>query len=134
MQASCVLIEGTCSAEALVLVERLSFWGGLDPATGRIIDPHHPQNGLSITGCLLVLPGTRGSTSAPSALAESIRCNTGPKGIILAERDVTIVVAVTLTAELYDKSIPVVVIETDDYHQIRTGQILQIDPNGRVWL
>ena len=48
------LVEGEASGEALVLSEPLSFWGGLDPACGEIIDRHHPQVGERVSGKVLV--------------------------------------------------------------------------------
>jgi predicted aconitase with swiveling domain len=38
------------SGGALVLDEPLSLWGGVDPATGEIIDAHHPQRGVNVSG------------------------------------------------------------------------------------
>ena len=64
MKAEMVVFAGDCSAETLVLDEPLSFWGGLDPKTGLIIDEQHPQKGQSVAGRVLLMPGTRGSTSA----------------------------------------------------------------------
>ena len=42
------LAPGTASGEALVLDEPLSLWGGLDPASGEVIEPRHPQRGASL--------------------------------------------------------------------------------------
>ena len=41
----------------LALDEPLSFRGGVDPATGVIVDRHHPQADASVAGTVLVLPG-----------------------------------------------------------------------------
>ena len=49
---------------ALVLEAPLSLWGGLDPATGLIVDARHPQRGVSVTGTVLVMPAVRGSSSS----------------------------------------------------------------------
>ena len=38
------------SGQILRLDEPLSFWGGLDPSTGEIIDQAHPQAGASMAG------------------------------------------------------------------------------------
>ena len=43
------LAPGLATGEVLVLDEPLSFWGGLDPETGTLIDAHHPQAGVSLT-------------------------------------------------------------------------------------
>jgi hypothetical protein len=56
-----VLVEGTAgSGPALVLTAPISFWGGVDPKTGRIADVRHPQHGEVISGKVLFLPGTIG--------------------------------------------------------------------------
>ena len=48
---------------ALVLDEPLSLWGGMDPATGELIDARHPQRGARLTGRVVVMPSARGSSS-----------------------------------------------------------------------
>ena len=118
VKARLVIFDGECRAETLVLDEPLSFWGGLDPQTGRIIDERHPQQGATVTGRILMLPGTRGSTSSPGALCESLRLGTGPAGILLPAPNVTILTAVTLAAELYQCSIPVLVVEPDEWNKL----------------
>ena len=130
IQASLVLIDGECHAETLVLDEPLSFWGGLDPHTGRIIDERHPQQGATVTGRLLMLPGTRGSTSSPGVLCESLRLGTGPAGILLPAPNVTILTAVTLAAELYQCSIPVLVVEPDEWNKMRLYKEIQVILKG----
>jgi predicted aconitase with swiveling domain len=82
-----VLVAGTADGTSLVLAEPVSFWGGVDPHSGEIIDRHHPQSGAITTGRVLVLPHGRGSSSASYVLAECIRAGTGPSGIIMAKPD-----------------------------------------------
>ena len=72
-----VLVVGTASGQALVLDEPLSFWGGFDAETGRVIEERHPQAGASIAGRVLVMPSGRGSSSSSSVLAEALRRGTG---------------------------------------------------------
>ncbi|HLA92113.1 MAG TPA: DUF126 domain-containing protein, partial [Actinomycetota bacterium] len=72
------LVAGEATGEVLVLEEPLSFWGGIDPATGVVIDVHHPQRGANVAGTILVMPGGRGSSSSSSVLAEAIRAGTAP--------------------------------------------------------
>ncbi|HXF74203.1 MAG TPA: DUF126 domain-containing protein, partial [Actinomycetota bacterium] len=66
------LVPGRAAGVAVVLAEPLSFWGGLDPATGRVIDARHPQRGAALSGRILVMPAGRGSSSSPSVLAEAV--------------------------------------------------------------
>ena len=99
------------SGERLELTEPLSFWGGFDPQSGIITDPAHPQFGEKLTGRVLILQRTRGSTSSPGALLESLRLGTGPTGFVLQEPDSVVLVATHLAGTLYGIEIPVTIIE-----------------------
>ena len=81
------LVPGAASGPVLKLDEPLSFWGGLDSATGTIIDRLHPQRGASVAGCILMMRGGRGSSSGSATLAEALRLGNGPAAILMLERD-----------------------------------------------
>lgn len=117
-------IPGTVEGEALVLAEPLSFWGGIEATTGRVIDRHHPDLGACISGRILVMPGGRGSSSASSVLAEGLRLGTAPAGIVLAEPDPILTVGALVAQELYGLSCPIVVCPITG---IATGDRLRID-------
>lgn len=89
----------------------LSFWGGLDPLTGRVSDRHHPGFGRTATGTILCLPSGRGSSSSSSVLAESLRLGTGPAAILLLEADPVIVTGALVAEDLYGAPCPVGVVE-----------------------
>jgi predicted aconitase with swiveling domain len=126
------LHDGSGEGPALVLDEPLSFWGGLDPASGLIIDQRHPQVGQSITGTVLVLTTGRGSSSSSTILAEALRVGTGPAAILLCEAD-EIVVLGALVAELLDgHSIPVVLLDRPTHRRLRSGDQLRVEPSGWV--
>ena len=55
---------GEARGAALVLAEPLSFWGGVDAATGDVIDHSHPDLGRNVAGCVLVMPSGRGSSTS----------------------------------------------------------------------
>jgi predicted aconitase with swiveling domain len=103
------LIAGEGGGDALVLDEPLSFWGGVDPATGEIVDVHHPQRGANVAGRVLVMPSGRGSSSSSSVLAEAIRVGAAPAAIVLAEPDPILALGSIVARELYGKVVPVVV-------------------------
>ncbi len=63
------VLRGTARGEVLACFEPISFWGGVDPATGRVIDVHHPLAGQTISGRILVIPGTRGSCTGSGVFA-----------------------------------------------------------------
>ena len=115
------LVEGEASGAVLHLEEPLSFWGGLDPATGRIVDRRHPNFGNSVTGTILAMPSGRGSSSSSSVLAEAIRAETGPSGIVMALPDGIVALGAMIAAELYGVVVPVMVV---------TGELFESIPNG----
>ena len=127
-----VLLAGTADGRALVLGEPLSFWGGLDPLTGRIIDRHHPQVGESIAQRVLVMRSGRGSSSSSSVLAESLRAGTGPVAVLLREPDEIVLVGAMVIQLLDGLVMPVVVLETHSYELLTTGDIVRVEADGRV--
>lgn len=122
-RAAKVYVAGEAEAAMVVLSVPLSFWGGIDAATGRIIDHSHPDLGTSVAGRILVMPGGRGSSSSSSVLAETIRRGTGPCGIVLAHPDPILTVGAIVAQALYDLRCPIVICAIDG---LRSGDILRI--------
>ena len=116
-------MAGDAHGPALVLDEPLSFWGGVDPATGDIIDVHHAQRDANVAGRVLVMPSGRGSSSSSSVLAESIRAGTAPAALVLGEPDPILALGAIVARELYGRTIPVVVAPTP---AVRTGDVLTV--------
>jgi predicted aconitase with swiveling domain len=117
-------------AAALVLVEPLSLWGGMDPATGTLIDGHHPQRGASLAGRAVVMPGGRGSSSAASVLAEAVRVGAAPAAILLGEPDLILAVGSLVAEELYGIRVPVIVTDATVLATVRDGEVLEIGPSS----
>ncbi len=55
------LVEGAAQGPLLFADVGLSFWGGVDPFSGEVIDRHHPLSGEHLAGRVLALPSGRGS-------------------------------------------------------------------------
>ena len=108
-EAPRVLSPGVATGRALVLDEPLSFWGGLDPGTGALIDAHHPQVGASLSGRVLVMPSGRGSSSSSYVFAEAIRAGTAPAAVVLGEADPIVALGAIVAGTLYGIEVPVVV-------------------------
>lgn len=107
--AASFLVAGAAAGTAVVLPEALSFWGGLDPETGDIIDHSHPALGRNVAGKILVMPCGRGSSSSSSVFLEAIRQGTAPVGIILERPDPILAVGAIVARSLYGVTCPVVV-------------------------
>ena len=107
---------------ALVLDEPLSLWGGMDPASGELIDVHHPQRGASLAGRVVVMPAGRGSSSSSSVLAEAVRAGTAPAAFVLGEPDLILSIGAAVAEELYGVTVPIVVLPRDELDAIVDGR------------
>jgi predicted aconitase with swiveling domain len=121
-----VLVPGSATGGAHILTEPLSFWGGFDAATGRIIDRRHPQHGAQLSGRVLVMPGGRGSSSASSVLAEAIRRGTAPAAIVLREPDQIIAIGALVAGELYERWCPVAAVDAAAYDALQDGAVVTV--------
>ncbi|MDP9269496.1 MAG: DUF126 domain-containing protein [Chloroflexota bacterium] len=126
------LAPGSALGDALVLEQPLSLWGGMDPASGRLVDAHHPQRGALISDRILVMPSARGSSSSSSVLAEAVRAGTAPLAILLGEGDLILAIGAAVAAELYGRQVPIVELTEADLRRIPDGSRLAVEPDGTV--
>jgi predicted aconitase with swiveling domain len=129
---SSVLHGGAASGPILLLTEPVSFWGAFDPRDGRIVDVHHPQRGAVMAGHILLLPETRGSGGTPGGIAEAVRRQTGPIGIVLVKPDINLAIGAAVATRLYGRDCPVVAVTEQDYRQLASATSLTIHGDGTV--
>ncbi len=126
------LVPGRAQGPVLAIAEPLSLWGGVDPASGVIVEPRHPDHGRSVAGHILVMPAARGSSSSSSVLAELLRGGVGPLGIVLGTTDEILVVGAVVARELYGVECPVVLLEPEDYARAAGCTSMTIDVDGTI--
>lgn len=126
------MVAGEAEGVALVAEEPLSLRGGLDPATGEVIDRRHHLSGRIVTGCVLVMPFSRGSSTTSSVLLEAIRAGTGPAAIITWGVDPMLALGSIVAGELYHRRVPVVSLDQAGYRRLRSGDPLAIHSDGTV--
>jgi uncharacterized protein len=126
------LVYGAAAGAPLLLDEPLSFWGGLDPVLGAIIDRRHPQAGANVAGRMLMMPAGRGSSGGSAILAEALRLGKGPAGILMLERDAIVVVGALVAAELYGCQCPVALARERDWPALAAAARLGVEagPGG----
>ena len=129
-----LLTSGSAEGPVLSLDEPLSFWGAFEPRSGVILDVHHPQRGACVKDTVLVMTETRGSGSAPGAIAEAIRLGTAPVAIILAEADINLAVGAEVAAALYGRRCVIAGVSVDELERLRGARRLAIDTDGVVTL
>lgn len=127
-----VLVPGSGGrGPALVLDAPISFWGGVDAATGRIADVRHPQLGRCIAGTVLFLPGTIGSSSASAVLLELVHNGHAPAALVLHEPDAILLLGLIVAREMgWDT--PVALGLPRDRHAAFAGRMAEASDTGRL--
>lgn len=99
------IVEGCADAQALVSDTSLSFWGGVNAATGMIQDVHHSLNGQNLKGKILCVPYDRGSCSSSGVMLEMIRQGTNPAGILCIEAEPVLALGPIIGEKMYKRGI-----------------------------
>jgi hypothetical protein len=126
------VVAGEARGQALVSSEPLSFWGGYDQNTGEIIDRRHPLSGRNAAGLVLALPASRGSSTTTAVLLESVRAGKAPAAIVTDGADRFFALASIVAGEMYGKPIPVIALSSEDFALLRSGQFIEIKPDGTL--
>jgi uncharacterized protein len=125
------LVPGSAKGAPFRLKVPLSFWGGYDSTTGKVMDRHHPDHGALLTGRVVMMERGRGSSSGSSVLAEAIRAGTAPAALLLRERDSIIVTGAIVAAELYGLSCPVVLVHSDkEWEALAAAAVIAVECAG----
>lgn len=127
-----VVVAGEVCAPTLCSKVPLSFWGGVDPHTGEVIDVHHDLNGQCMTGKVLLIPAGRGSCSGSGIMLEMIRQHTAPAALISIEAEPIISLGSVMGYELYQRSVPIFTLNEKDFYSIPNGTILNIKEDGTI--
>ncbi|MHC4352122.1 MAG: aconitase X swivel domain-containing protein [Planctomycetota bacterium] len=126
------IVTGSAEGTALVSAEPLSFWGGVSPRTGEVIDRRHELSGASVTGRIFVFPTGRGSSTSSAVLMQSIKAGVGPAAIINLSVDPILALGSIVSDELYHRNVPIVVLTQEDFLSINQDDYLVVKPDGTV--
>jgi predicted aconitase/predicted aconitase with swiveling domain len=105
----------------------LSFWGGVDPYSGEIIDRHHPLSGEYLAGHVLAIPSGRGSCTGSSVLMELISNGHAPAALVLAEPDEILTLGVLVAQTIFERSLPVLYIGMEAFAALRGKAFARVE-------
>ncbi len=96
--------KGIASGELLISKDAISFYGGVDPNTGIVVEKGHALEGISIAGKVLYFPRGKGSTVGSYTLYRLKKNDKAPAAIINAECEPIVAVgAIISDIPLIDK-------------------------------
>lgn len=113
------IVEGICKAEALVSMKPISFLGGVDPQTGRIVEKGSDIYGESVKGKVLCFPHGHGSTVGSYVIYSLARNSAAPAALVNEKADPVVVVGAVIA------NIPM--LDQVDIGKIRTGDVVEVD-------
>lgn len=109
---------GFAEGDVLASTIALSFWGGVNPPTGVVIDSHHPLAGNSIKGKVLAIPGGRGSCSGSAVILELFLSGSNPCALIFKREELILTLGVIVAQEMFQKTIPVLQLSESSFETI----------------
>jgi uncharacterized protein len=110
---------GAAKGEALVSRMGISFFGGVDPETGIVVESGHDLEGKTVAGKVLVFPTGKGSTVGSYTLFRLAKAGKAPIAILNAECEPIVAVGCILAGIPCIDHLPV--------ERLSSGDRLQID-------
>jgi predicted aconitase with swiveling domain len=111
--------KGSAEGEAIVSTEGISFYGGVEPETGKVVEKDHPLEGQSVKGKVLVFPTGKGSTVGSYALYDMKKRGNAPAAIINKEIETIVAVGAIIS------EIPC--LDQIDIQKIKNGDRVKVD-------
>lgn len=119
--------SGKVEGEAIILEGPLSFLGGVDPETGKIIDSKHKATGKSITGKIFIFTQGVGSTANPFVMKELVDNKVAPVAIVNKRAEYMLIAgAVLADIPLVDKP------EEDIFQIVKSGDYVKVDADREI--
>ncbi|MGH8200865.1 MAG: aconitase X swivel domain-containing protein [Steroidobacteraceae bacterium] len=119
-------------APAMLLAEPISFWGGVSPISGALIDPRSRHHNRVIAGAALFISELRGSSSASSVLLELIHRRLAPAAIILDCADAILALGAIVGREMGWKSPPILRLPVAEQRLLSDGAPIAITRHGHL--
>ncbi|MDX9663807.1 aconitase X [Pseudomonas sp. P5_152] len=124
------LVPGAAEGALLFADVGLSFWGGVDPCSGEVIDRHHPLSGQHLAGRVLAIPSGRGSCTGSSVLMELISNGHAPAALVLAEPDEILTLGVLVAQTIFQRSLPVLCIGREAFATLRGMAVARVEDSA----
>ncbi len=109
------IYQGIAEGAALVTSMEISFFGGVDPDTGVVVEKGHQLEGQAIGGKMLVFPTGKGSTVGSYTLYRLKMNGFAPAAIVNAQCETITAVGCIIAGIPCVDQIPIEQIETGDF-------------------
>lgn len=121
------IMGGTAEGHVVATQEALSFWGGVDPVTGKVMDIHHPLHGECLTGAILMMPSSRGSCSGSGVLLDLALTGRAPAALLFCEAEDVLTLGALVAAEMFGRKLPVVRLRPDVFARLSQARSIRVE-------
>ncbi|MFK7755108.1 MAG: aconitase X [Sedimentitalea sp.] len=136
MDTSCdaiLLVENEVEADIVLCTEGVSFWGGVDPDTGVIIDAHHPNHGACLAGRIVMMQTSRGSCSGSGVLLQLARNAKAPAALVFCEPEEILTLGAMIAQRLFARSVAVIQLAPPIFERLSQAPRAKIRANQLVF-
>ncbi len=119
--------KGKVIGPIILSKEPLSFLGGVDPTTGRVIDQDHELYQENLKDKILVIPSGKGSTVGSYVIFQMAKNKTAPRGIVAMEAEPIIATgAIMAGVPMVDHP------EIDVLDLLESGDLVELDADCEI--
>lgn len=128
-----IIVKTNVKGEVFECREGLSFWGGVDPDTGCIIDVHHPNHGNFLSEKFILMPTSRGSCSGSGVLLQLAQNGLAPAALIFYETEEILTLGAIVADQLFDKQVAILRVSKDIYSALTMVNKAEIFENMLIF-
>ena len=121
-----ITVAAGASGPVLASAEGLSFWGGVDAASGHVIDAHHQLHGQSLGGKILMLPTSRGSCTGSGVLLELALGGNAPAALVFREEEDILTLGALIAGRMFGAPLAVLRLSADNWDRLAAADHAQI--------
>ena len=126
LPAARMVLGGVAHGPVIASAEALSFWGGVDPATGKVIEIRHTLHGVCLAGGVLMLPTSRGSCSGSGVLLDMALNGRAPAALLFRETEDVLTLGALVSAEMFGKPLPVLRLAPEVFQRLSQAKSVRI--------
>lgn len=113
------IAKGVASGELLLTLEPISFYGGVDAASGAVVEAGHPLQGKSVAGKVLAFPNGKGSTVGSYVLYRLAKNGHAPLALVCKEAEAIVATGAIMAG------IPMV--DRIDFGRLKNGAMVSVN-------
>jgi len=119
-----IISKGNAEAEVLKTTMPISFYGGVDPNTGVVIEKGHELQGMSVKDKILVFPQGKGSTVGSYTLYRMKKNSVAPAAMINKECETIVAVGAIISEIPCVDKIDITKIKTGDHIRVENDTVI----------